>query len=75
MSFIEEIKNRARKNIKTIALPEANDIRTLEAADIILKEGFSNITLIRKRKRNFRTCTIKKFRYLKSKYNKSKNFN
>jgi len=48
MSFIEEIKNRARKDIKTIALPEANDIRTLEAADIILKEGFSNIILIRK---------------------------
>ncbi len=48
MSFIEEIKNRARKDIKTIALPEANDIRTLKAVDTILKEGFSNIILIRK---------------------------
>lgn len=48
MSFIEEIKNRAKKDIKTIVLPEANDIRTLEATDIILKEGFSNIILIRK---------------------------
>lgn len=46
MSFIEEIKNRAKNSIKTIALPEANDIRTLEAADIILKEKFAKIILI-----------------------------
>lgn len=46
MSFIEEIKTRAKKNIKTIALPEASDIRILEAADTILKEGFANIVLI-----------------------------
>lgn len=31
MSFIEEIKTRAKKNIKTIVLPEAEDIRVLEA--------------------------------------------
>ena len=29
MSFIEEIKNRAKKEIKTIVLPEASDIRTI----------------------------------------------
>lgn len=46
MSFIEEIKQRAKKDIKTIVLPEASDIRTLEAADIILKEKFANIILI-----------------------------
>jgi len=46
MSFIEEIKNRARKDIKTIALPEANDIRTLEAAEMVLNEGFANVILI-----------------------------
>lgn len=48
MAFIEEMKNRAKKEIKTIVLPEANDIRTLEATSIILKEGFANIILIGK---------------------------
>ncbi len=46
MSFIEEIKEKARKEIKTIILPETNDIRVLEAADTVLKEGFANIVLI-----------------------------
>lgn len=46
MSFIEEMKNKARTNIKTIALPEATDIRVLEAADTILKEGFANVVLL-----------------------------
>lgn len=46
MSFIEEMKNMAKKNIKTIVLPEANDIRILEATEIVLKEGFANIILI-----------------------------
>ena len=35
MSFIEEIKERARKDIKTILLPEAEDIRTLEATKMV----------------------------------------
>ena len=46
MSFIEEIKNRAKQDIKTIVLPEATDDRVLEAADTILKEGFANIVLL-----------------------------
>ncbi len=46
MSFIEEIKNKARKSIKTIVLPEATDLRVLQATDIILKEGFANIVLL-----------------------------
>lgn len=46
MSFIEEIKQKAKQDIKTIALPEANDIRTLEAAEIVLNEGFANVILI-----------------------------
>ena len=37
MSFIEDIMNRARQEIKTIVLPEATDIRTLKATDKILK--------------------------------------
>ena len=48
MSFIEEIKNRAKQEIKTIVLPEATDDRVLEATDTILKEGFANIVLLGK---------------------------
>ena len=46
MSFIDDIKERARKQIKTIVLPEATEIRTLTAVDKICKEGFANIVLI-----------------------------
>ena len=46
MSFIDEIKNRAKKDIKTIVLPEASDLRTIEATANVLKEGFANIVLI-----------------------------
>lgn len=46
MSFIEEIKQKAKQDIKTIALPEANDIRTLEATEMVLNEGFANVILI-----------------------------
>lgn len=46
MSFIENIKERARKKIKTIVLPEAEDIRTLKATEIALKEKYANIILV-----------------------------
>lgn len=46
MSFIDEIKQRAKYNIKTIALPEATDIRVLKAANKITKEGFAKVILI-----------------------------
>ena len=46
MSFIEEIKNRAKKDIKTIVLPEAEDIRTLKATEQVLKEGYAKIILV-----------------------------
>lgn len=50
MSFIEEIKERARKDLKTIVLPEGNDIRTLEAAEIVEKEKFAKIILLGNKK-------------------------
>ena len=37
MGFIDVIKNRAKANVKTIVLPETEDMRTLEAADKVLK--------------------------------------
>ena len=48
MSFIETIKQRAKQNIKTIVLPEAEDIRTLKATEIVLREKYEKIILIRK---------------------------
>lgn len=46
MQFIEEIKQRAKQEIKTIILPEAEDIRILEATEQVLKEAYANIILI-----------------------------
>ena len=46
MSFIENIKEKAKKEIKNIVLPEGSDIRTLEAADIALKEGYASVTIL-----------------------------
>lgn len=49
MSFISEIKSKAKSDIKTIVLPEAMDIRVLQATQKILKEGFANIILVGKK--------------------------
>ena len=46
MDFIEQIKQRARKDLKTICLPEASDVRTIEGASIALNEGYANIILL-----------------------------
>ena len=46
MSFIEQIKSVAKANKKTIVLPEVSDMRTLEAAHIVLQEGFADIILV-----------------------------
>ena len=48
MSFIEEIKKRAKEQIKTIILPEAEDIRVLKATEKILNEKYAKIILIGK---------------------------
>ncbi len=46
MNFIEIIKEKASKDIKTIVLPEATDIRVLKATEIINKEKFAKVVLI-----------------------------
>ena len=51
MSFIEEIKERAKKDIKTIILPEAEDKRVLEAASKVIKEGFAKVVLLGEEKK------------------------
>jgi len=46
MEFIDKMKAQARQNIKTIILPEVEDIRILQATDKILKEGFAKVMLL-----------------------------
>lgn len=46
MSFIENVKEKAKQQIKTIVLPEGKDIRTLQAAAIALKEKYANIIIL-----------------------------
>ena len=46
MNFLETIKERAKAASKTIVLPETEDIRTLSAAETLLKEGLTKVILI-----------------------------
>ena len=46
MSFVDTIIEKAKKDKKTIILPESNDRRILEATDKILKNNIANIILI-----------------------------
>ena len=46
MGYVDVLKKRAKENIKTIVLPETEDMRTLEATEKILKEGVAKIILI-----------------------------
>ena len=46
MSFIEELKNKARQDIKTIILTESEDKRVLKAAQRVKEEEFANVILI-----------------------------
>lgn len=57
MSFIEEIKERARKDIKTILLPEAEELRTLEATRMVLDEKFAKVILIGNKEKVLKKAT------------------
>lgn len=46
MSFIDSIKARAKESMKTIILTESEDVRVLEAAEKVKKEGFAKVILI-----------------------------
>ncbi len=46
MTFIEKLKEKAKRDIKTIILPESEDVRVLKAASKVIEEGFANIILI-----------------------------
>lgn len=44
--FLERIKERAKMDKKTIVLAEGEELRTVQAADIILREGIADIILL-----------------------------
>ena len=44
--FLDRIKERAKQDKKTIVLAEGEDIRTIKAADMILKEGIANLIIL-----------------------------
>ncbi len=44
--FTEKLKARAKSDIKTIVLAEGEELRTLQAAQIVKKEGYANIILL-----------------------------
>ena len=46
MSFIDDIKAKARNDLKTIILPESMDKRVLEAAGIVAREGIARVIVI-----------------------------
>ena len=45
MSVIDEIKNKAKANKKTVVLPETTDMRTLTAAAEVLADGIADVIL------------------------------
>ncbi len=46
MSIIDEIKEKARNEIRTICLPEAEDLRVIKAANMVENEGFAKVVLV-----------------------------
>jgi phosphate acetyltransferase len=46
MGFLEQIKERAKADVRRIVLPEATDIRTVTAAAKIQQEGIAKVTLL-----------------------------
>ncbi len=46
MNFLEQISIRAKADLKTIVLPEADDIRVIKAAAMVQEQGIANIILV-----------------------------
>ncbi len=59
MGLIERIKENAKKELRTIVLPESSDERVLKASAIVLEEKTANIVLIGNEeeiKKNAKSC-------------------
>lgn len=48
MSLMDSMKEQAKKDVKHILLPEGSEERTVQAAEIITKEGIAKVTLLGK---------------------------
>lgn len=46
MRFLERISERAKSDVKTIVLPESEDIRTIKAAAMIQEQGIANVIIV-----------------------------
>ncbi len=46
MSLVDQIKNKAKKNLKTVVLPESYDERMLFAAQQIVEQGLAKIVIL-----------------------------
>lgn len=64
MNIIERIHNKAKSNLKTIALPEYDDKRVVQAVKIIETEGVANVLLMTKDRINL----LDKQRYIEEFY-------
>jgi len=51
MNLLESIKEKARKNQQRIVLPESDDERTLQAAEIIIEENLAQVILLGNKER------------------------
>ncbi len=45
-AFTDKLKERAKQDLKTIVLAEGEDIRTLEAAQTVLREGYAKLIIL-----------------------------
>ena len=66
MTFLDNMIKRAKEQRKTIVLPEATDIRTLKAVDLILKQDFCNVVLIGNKEEVSKIANENNFDILKS---------
>ncbi len=48
MSLMDQIKQKARQNVKHVVLPEGDEPRTVQAAALIAEEGIAKVTLLGK---------------------------
>jgi len=46
MSFLDQMREKAAKNLKTIVLPESDDPRTIEAVNFILDRGIAKLIVV-----------------------------
>lgn len=66
MTILEQMTERAKKNPQRIVLPEGDEPRTLEAANILLKEGLAKLILIGSKEVIEKMAADKGYEYIKN---------